>query len=88
MSLRKRIVLTLVGITVILAIPAAYGLIALNQLHELVRTFRTRDAQALLSLGRLQSSVAAVSDAQVRYAALGEDPRAMELRARVDSTSA
>jgi signal transduction histidine kinase len=87
MSLRKRIVLTLVGISVLLAIPAAYGLVALNDLHGIIHTFRTRDAQALLSLGRLQTSVTAVSDAQVRYAALGEDPRAVELRQRVDSTS-
>ena len=87
MSLRQRIVLTLAGITLLLALPAAYALVALDDLHTIIHTFRTRDAQALLSLGRLQSWVTAVSDAQVRYAALGEDPRAMELRARVDSAS-
>jgi signal transduction histidine kinase len=88
MKLRQRIVLTLVGITIVLAIPAAYGLFALRNLHEIAHTFRVRDAEALLSLGRLQQSVTAVSDAQVRYAALGADPRAGQLRARVDSGSA
>jgi signal transduction histidine kinase len=88
MKLRQRIVLTLVGITVVLAIPAAYGLKALEDLHQIAHTFRVRDAEALLSLGRLQQSVTSVADAQVRYAALGDDPRAGQLRARVDSGSA
>jgi signal transduction histidine kinase len=88
MSLRQRIVLTLAGITLLLALPAAYALLGLDDLHKIIHTFRTRDAQALLSLGRLQSSVATVADAQVRYVALGDDPRGMELRSRVDSTSA
>lgn len=87
MSLRQRIVLTLAGIALVLVIPSVYGLSALWTLREIVHDFRVRDAEALLSLGRLQQSVTAVSDAQVRYAALGDDPRAEVLRARVDSTS-
>jgi signal transduction histidine kinase len=87
MSLRQRIVLTLVGITLVLAVPAVYGLSALAAVRGIVHDFHVRDAEALLALGRLQQSVTAVSDAQVRYAALGDDPRAAQLRARVDSTS-
>jgi signal transduction histidine kinase len=87
MSLRQRIVLTLVGIALVLVVPSAYGLFALSALRGIVHDFHVRDAEALLSLGRLQQSVTAVSDAQVRYAALGDDPRAGVLRARVDSTS-
>jgi signal transduction histidine kinase len=87
MSLRQRIVLTLVGIALVLVIPAVYGLFALSGLRGIVHDFHVRDAEALLSLGRLQQSVTAASDAQVRYAALGDDPRAAELRARVDSTA-
>jgi signal transduction histidine kinase len=87
MSLRQRIVLTLVGIALVLAVPSVYGLFALSALREIVEDFHVRDAEALLSLGRLQQSVTAVGDAQVRYAALGDDPRGELLRARVDSTS-
>ena len=87
MSLRQRIVLTLAGITLLMSVPAAYGLLALRDLQRIAHTFQARDAEALLSLGRLQKSVTAVSDAQLRYAALGEDVRAGQLRARVDSTS-
>jgi signal transduction histidine kinase len=87
MSLRQRIVLTLSGIALVLVIPSVYGLYTLSQLRGLVHDFRVRDAEALLSLGRLQQAVTATSDAQVRYAALGEDPRATALRSRVDSTS-
>ena len=87
MSLRKRIILTLVGIALVLVVPSAYGLFALTALRGIVHDFRVRDAEALLSLGRLQQSATAVADAQVRYAALGDDPRAAVLRARVDSTS-
>jgi signal transduction histidine kinase len=87
MSLRQRIVLTLVGIAFVLVIPSVYSLVALGGLRTILRDFHARDAEALLSLGRLQQSVTAAQDAQVRYAALGDDPRAEQLRARVDSTS-
>ncbi|HEX2078804.1 MAG TPA: HAMP domain-containing sensor histidine kinase [Longimicrobium sp.] len=90
MSLRKRIVLTLVGITVILAIPAAYGLVALNQLHQIAHTFQARDAEALLALGRMQQAVVRVDDSRLRYAALiaiGEPGDTTDLRMRGDSAA-
>jgi signal transduction histidine kinase len=70
MSLRQRIVLTLVGISVLLAIPAAYGLLALNTLHQIAHTFQARDAEALLALGRMQQAVERVEDTQLRYSAI------------------
>ncbi|HEX6373796.1 MAG TPA: HAMP domain-containing sensor histidine kinase [Longimicrobium sp.] len=88
MSLRQRIVLTLVGISVLLAIPAAYGLLALNSLHEIAHTFQARDAEALLALGRMQQSVERVDDAQLRYSALiaiGSPGDTTILRIRGDS---
>jgi signal transduction histidine kinase len=87
MGLRQRIVLTLAVMALVLTIPSLYSLLALSQLRTIVHDFRVRDAEALLSLGRLQQAVTATNDAQVRYAALGADPRAAVLRARVDSTA-
>ena len=91
MSLRQRIVLTLVGIAVLLAIPAAYGLMALNALHGIARTFQARDAEALVALGRTQQAVERVDDAQARYAALvaiGNPGDTTMLRIQGDSASA
>jgi signal transduction histidine kinase len=91
MKLRQRIILTLVGITVTLAIPAAYGLLALNSLRGIVRTFQARDAQALVALGRLQQVVERVDDAQARYSALfsiGQPGDTTTLRIQGDSAAA
>ncbi|HEX2211692.1 MAG TPA: HAMP domain-containing sensor histidine kinase [Longimicrobium sp.] len=91
MSLRQRIVVTLVGISVLLAVPAAYGLLALNSLHGIARTFQARDAQALVALGRMQQVVERVDDAQARYSALvtiGEPGDTTILRIQGDSAAA
>jgi signal transduction histidine kinase len=91
MSLRLRIVLTLVGISVLLAIPAAYGLLALNALHGIAQTFQARDAEALVALGRMQQVVERVDDAQARYSALvtiGQPGDTTILRIRGDSAAA
>ncbi|MBW3570805.1 MAG: HAMP domain-containing histidine kinase [Gemmatimonadetes bacterium] len=70
MSLRQRIVLTLVGISVLLAIPAAYGLLALNDLHQIAHRLDHLGVEATDALGDLRSGVETVSDAQRRYVAL------------------
>ena len=70
MSLRQRIVLTLVGISVLLAIPAAYGLLALNDVHGITRRLDEHGVGATDALGDLRNSVETASDAQRRYVAL------------------
>lgn len=73
MKLRQRIVLTLVGITVVLAIPAAYGLIALRNLHGITdRLSEQRTATG--TLGDLRNAVETASDASRRYSALVPTP--------------
>ncbi len=57
MSLRQRIVLTLIAITVILAVPAAYGLVSLNELRAITHTLRTRNAEGSEAFGRLQTAL-------------------------------
>jgi signal transduction histidine kinase len=71
MSLRQRIVLTLLGIAIILVIPAAYGLLALEEVHSVAHTLQGRDVEAINALSNVRNGVEAASDAQVRYSALG-----------------
>ncbi|HVH12358.1 MAG TPA: HAMP domain-containing protein, partial [Longimicrobium sp.] len=73
MKLRQRIVLTLVGITVILAIPAAYGLLALQSLQKVTHSLSEQRA-ATGALGDLRKGVETASDAQRRYTALVPAP--------------
>jgi signal transduction histidine kinase len=73
MKLRQRIVLTLVGITVILAIPAAYGLLALRGLHDITDRL-SEQRVATGALGNLRNAVETASDAQRRYIALVPPP--------------
>jgi signal transduction histidine kinase len=90
MSLRQRIVLTLVIITVFLAVPAAFGLWALRDLQGIARNLQTRDAEALLALGRLQRSLVTVENSQRNYVALlgvALPGDTAVLRARVDSAA-
>ena len=57
MSLRQRIVLTLVGISILLAIPAAYGLLALNDVHGITHRLDEHGVGATEALGDLRNSV-------------------------------
>lgn len=78
MSLRLRIVLTLVGISVLLAIPAAYGLLALNDVHDITHRLDKAGVGATEALGDLRNSVETASDAQRRYVALSQLSRVVE----------
>lgn len=60
MSLRQRIVLTLVAISCILVAPAVYGVWSLRELQQVARNLRVRDAEGSLALGRLQSALGEV----------------------------
>jgi signal transduction histidine kinase len=71
MSLRQRIVLTLVAIITILVAPAVYGVLALRDLQEVARELRFRDAVGSLALGRLQTALGEVEYSERIYLALG-----------------
>ena len=92
MSLRQRIVLTLLAITTILVVPAIVGLYALRELRGIANNFQLRDANALLALGRLQAALQEVEDAQRSYAVLAsrfQPPEAERAsRAAVDAAMA
>jgi signal transduction histidine kinase len=78
MSLRHRIVLTLVGISILLAIPAAYGLQALNDVHGITHRLDEHGVGATEALGDLRNSVETASDAQRRYVVLSQLSRVVE----------
>ncbi|HEV2147860.1 MAG TPA: HAMP domain-containing sensor histidine kinase [Longimicrobiaceae bacterium] len=60
MSLRQRIVLTLVAIACILVAPAIYGVWSLRELRGVAHDLRTRDTEGSLALGRLQTALGEV----------------------------
>lgn len=74
MSLRTRITLTLVGIAALLLAPTIYGLLNLRELEDIVRDLQTRNATAILALGRLGTAVEEVDNAQRIYVAFGGQP--------------
>jgi len=70
MRMRHRIVLTLAAIAVILAIPAAYGVVKLIQVTAIARDLRVRDAGAAETLGRLRTSLEELDAAEDNYVVL------------------
>jgi signal transduction histidine kinase len=70
MRLRQRIVLTLAAIALILAIPAAYGVLKLIQVTRIARDLQIRDAHANETLGRLHTAIEELGGAEDRYVAL------------------
>jgi len=77
MSLRQRIVLTLIAISCILVAPAVYGVWSLRALQDVARNLRFRAAEASLTLGRLQRALADVEYAERVYLAFpSEEPGA------------
>ena len=57
MSLRQRIVLSLVAIACILVAPVVYGVWSLRELQQVAQNLRIRDAEGSLALGRLQTAL-------------------------------
>lgn len=70
MRLRQRIVLTLVAIAVILAIPAAYGLVQLGTLKGIASELRDRDTRATETVGKLRTSLEQLESAEANTVAL------------------
>lgn len=83
MRLRRRLVLTFLGLTVILVAPSIWGLFALRELRQITHQLNTRDAVGALTLGRLQTAFTEVDNAQRIYLALGTP----EARERVEAGS-
>jgi signal transduction histidine kinase len=75
MTLRSRISLAFLTITVILVAPAVYSLYVLTTLRDITENLRTRDAQGALALGQLQTVFGQLTSAQRDYYLLAGEPR-------------
>lgn len=67
MTVRNRLSLALGGVTLLLVLPAAYGISQLNQLRDLARTQRVRHAEAFIALGQLHSGLGEMNRLQTGY---------------------
>ena len=67
MTLRTRIILTVGGVAVLLALPALYAVIQLNNLQEIAEDTSNTHGAAYKALGRLQASLADLNRAQRAY---------------------
>ncbi|MEX2282783.1 MAG: HAMP domain-containing sensor histidine kinase [Gemmatimonadota bacterium] len=77
MTVRFRLILTIVGIAVVLAAPAIYGASRLAELNQIAEGQRTRHGEAFLAIGRLQTSLAELDRYGRIYVAVGgNDQRA------------
>ncbi|HVG46113.1 MAG TPA: HAMP domain-containing protein, partial [Longimicrobium sp.] len=70
MRLRERIVTTLLAITVVLAVPSAYGLVQLGALNRIADELRTRDTRATETVGKLRTSLEELQAAEDNYVVL------------------
>lgn len=70
MRLRERIVTTLLAITVVLGVPAVYGLVQLGALKRIATELRNRDTRATETVGRLRTSLEKLQSAEDYYVVL------------------
>lgn len=73
MTVRTRLHLTFVGVTLLLVLPALYGVSRLAELRDIAFEQRGRHAAAFLALGRLQAALAELDRFQRSYIA-ARDP--------------
>jgi signal transduction histidine kinase len=69
MTVRTRLLLTLLAIALLLVVPAAYGLGRLRELRDITYELSGRHATAAVALGRLQASIADLDRFQRSYIA-------------------
>ena len=73
MTVRRRLILTLLGIATLLTVPAVYSASQLSQVKEITERLRGRHAAAYLALGRLERSLAEL-DRSLRSYVAAPDP--------------
>ncbi|HEX8692184.1 MAG TPA: ATP-binding protein [Longimicrobium sp.] len=87
MSLRKRIVLTLLLITAILVIPAAIGLSGLFRLQRIAQELRLRDTRAASTLGELRTDLEELRSAQDNFVVIATGDTAVFWRGQADAAA-
>jgi len=81
MTVRTRLVLTIIGIAVLLAIPAVYGANRLGRVSEIAQQQRESHAASYLALGRLQASLSDLERYQRGYIVTGGDDQRVGIEA-------
>lgn len=81
MSVRTRLTLSLVGIAVLLSVPALYGVNRLQTVRDIAVELKGRHAAAQVALGELQVALDRAEQAGRRYTALGEEEAWSEMSA-------
>lgn len=69
MTVRSRLLLTILGITALLMVPSVYSLTRLKAVQEITEQIQRENAAAILALGRLQTSLAELEGALRSYVA-------------------
>lgn len=88
MTVRQRLVLSIVGISALLVIPAIYSLTRLDALRGIASAQRNRHGEAYLALGGLQARLAELDRLQRTYVVLGEEAARRDIHAALDSADA
>ncbi|HUH13369.1 MAG TPA: ATP-binding protein [Longimicrobiales bacterium] len=84
MTVRTRLISTVVGIAALLVIPSVYSLTRLQQVQEITEQIQGQNAAAILSLGRLQTSMAELDRALRAYVATPDPTLRRDAQARLD----
>lgn len=85
MTVRQRLVLSIVGISALLVIPAIYSLTQLQALNDIASLQRTRHGEAYLTMGGLQARLAELNRLQRTYVIAADSEVHAEMRAALDS---
>lgn len=83
--IRRRLILSILGISILLVIPAIYSLTQLDSLRSIASSQRLRHGEAYLAMGGLQARLAELNRLQRTYI-IEPDPRVRaDMRAILDS---
>jgi signal transduction histidine kinase len=88
MTVRQRLVLSIVGISILLVLPALYSLSKLDALQKIASEQRYQHGEAYVALGRLQSDLAELDRLQRSYIITPDSPMNAALFATLDSARA
>ncbi|MFL5577145.1 MAG: sensor histidine kinase [Gemmatimonadaceae bacterium] len=85
MTLRARLILGLLNITVLLLLPLSIALRGIDELHETARSLRSNEFVASLLLGRIRTQSDAVRSAELSLVLVPNDTTALAFTAQIDT---
>jgi signal transduction histidine kinase len=88
MTVRQRLILSIVGISTLLVVPAIYSVTQLDQLNDIASVQRTRHGEAYLAMGGLQARLAELNRLQRTYLIAPDAEVHADMRSTLDSAQA